>query len=386
MNKKVIISVVLSVLILFTVFNINIITVSADSLESNIEEQLANIDLSELEDFFNNVKNEQSENLLDLLNNILEGNYTLDVNDVFSNILKIFLTKTTELVPMFLGVIAISIFCGLMQGFKSSFVSEGVSDIIFFICFLAIVLIMSTAILDMYENAKITMKNIAKLTQIMSPIILTLMIASGGAVSASVYKPAVIFLSSGVTSIFLSIVIPLIGLMFVFCIVSNFSSEIKLNKYIDFASSTIKWIIGIVVAIFGLFISIQGLTSAFHDGVTLRVAKYTLSNSIPIVGGLVKDGFDLILLSSVLIKNAIGISSVFILFSIVLSPIVFMMVFSLLLKFTAAVTEGVADCRISNFCTSLSKCITYLCASVILIGLMLFVTILLMILSANSIL
>jgi stage III sporulation protein AE len=104
------------------------------------------------------------------------------------------------------------------------------------------------------------------------------------------------------------------------------------------------------------------------------------------VGGFVKDGFELVILTSVLLKNAIGVISVFVLFSIVLSPIAYMIVFSLLLKFTAALTENVADIRISNFCTNISKCITYLCASVILVGFMLLITISLMILSANSIL
>jgi stage III sporulation protein AE len=138
--------------------------------------------------------------------------------------------------------------------------------------------------------------------------------------------------------------------------------------------------------IFGVFISVQGITSACHDGISFKIAKYTISNSVPIVGGFVKDGFELVILTSVLLKNAIGVISVFVLFSIVLSPIAYMIVFSLLLKFTAALTENVADIRISNFCTNISKCITYLCASVILVGFMLLITISLMILSANSIL
>ncbi|MBQ8426623.1 MAG: hypothetical protein IJX16_02550, partial [Clostridia bacterium] len=66
------------------------------------------------------------------------------------------------------------------------------------------------------------------------------------------------------------------------------------------------------------------------------------------------------------------------------SPIIYIAVFSMLLKFTAAITENVSDVRISNFCTSMSKCVSYLCASIVMVGFMFLIMIILMILSANA--
>jgi stage III sporulation protein AE len=180
---------------------------------------------------------------------MLKGEYELNFSSIFEYLIKLCLNKVFILLPSFLSVIAICVFCGITQNFKSSFLSESTSDIIFFICFLFIVLLLSSGIISIYQESKIAIENISKLTQIMSPIILTLMVATGGIVSANVYKPAVVFLSNGVISIFTLIVLPLIGLMLLFSIVSNFSLSIKLNKFIDLASSIIKWIIGIVVTI-----------------------------------------------------------------------------------------------------------------------------------------
>lgn len=358
--------------------------VKADSLKDTIENQLGNLDLSEIEDYFNNIESKPDVSYYSYILKMLNGEYELNFNSIFDYFLCVFFNQVIETLPLFLSIIAISIFCGLLQNFKSSFLSENTSEIIFFICFIVVIMLLSSEIITIYNNAKNTIENISKLTQIMSPIILTLMIASGGTISASIYKPTVAFLSGGAISIFLNVVIPLVGIMILFSVVSNFSTSIKLNKFIDCASSIIKWVIGLTVTIFGIFISVNGIASATHDGISIRAAKYAITNTIPIVGGFIKDGFDLIVAGSVLIKNTIGISVVFVLFFTLLSPIIYIAVFSLLLKFTAAITENVSDVRISNFCTSMSKCITYLCASIVMVGFMFLITIILMILSANA--
>ena len=92
----------------------------------------------------------------------------------------------------------------------------------------------------------------------------------------------------------------------------------------------------------------------------------------------------MILAGSVLIKNAVGIAVVVALFYMILSPVLNLAVFSLLLKLTAALVEPISDSRIANFCVSMSKTVTYLTVTLLAVGFMLFVTVLLMIFSANA--
>ena len=165
----------------------------------------------------------------------------------------------------------------------------------------------------------------------MSPIILTLMVASGGNVSASIYTPTVAFLSNGIISIFLYLIMPLVALTFIFNMISNFSSSIKLEKFSAVATSLMKWVIGFILTIFTVFLSIQGITSATFDGISIKATKYAISNSVPLVGGLIRDGFDLIIAGSILIKNVVGITGVFALFYTIISPILTIFVFSLML-------------------------------------------------------
>ena len=227
-------------------------------------------------------------------------------------------------------------------------------------------------------------ENISKINEIMSPIIITLMIASGHTISASVYKPTVSFFTNGIINVILLVILPLISLVLVFGIISVFSKNIRFNKFVDFFSSLIKWIIGLSLTIFGIFLSVQGLSSAIHDGVSIKAAKYAISNSVPIVGGFLRDSFDLTIAGSILIKNAIGISSLILLINYVIFPIIEIAIFSLMLKLTTALAESISDNKTSQLCGYVSKALSFLNVIIILTGFMLFISILLMIFSANT--
>ena len=61
-----------------------------------------------------------------------------------------------------------------------------------------------------------------------------------------------------------------------------------------------------------------------------------------------------------------------------------MIAFSLGLKLVSAVTGAAFDLNISDLCDNVSKATTYLISSLLIVGFMIFITVLLMIISANA--
>lgn len=369
--------------IIVSFFSISFANVYADELTESIKEQMQNIDLSALE----NLLSEQSLNgysFNEILYSILKGEYVFSFDNFFSYFLNVILSNVYQFLPTLMIIISIAILSSIITSSKSNFLSDGVSSIVSYVFILTMLLIVGSQLIQIYNTTKNTIILLSKLCEIMSPIILTLMVASGGSVSASIYKPAVAFLSGGIINLILSVILPLILLSSVFAILSISSDTIKLNKLTDSINSLIKWILGLISAVFGLFLTIQGITSAFHDGISLRATKYTISNSIPLVGSLVKDGFDLVVAGSVLIKNSIGLASIIGVFYLILSPIAQMIIFSFLLKFIAGITEPIADKKISDLCVIGSKTLSYLITCILIVGLMIFICVLLMIFSANA--
>lgn len=358
-------------------------SVFAETLSNNIKEQMDNLDFSSLEEFLNGISSGYGNTFINSIYSILNGQFNTN-ESFFGYIVELFISNVKQFLPSCFVIIAISIFCLILNNVKSSFASEGVADVVFFVGSLTVLLILSNQMISLWSNGKKTLENISKFNEIMSPIILTLMVASGGSVSATIFKPTVAIFSNLVINVIVLIVMPLIALIIIFSIISTFSNNIKLTKFIDFFNSIIKWIIGIVITCYGLFVSVNGISSALHDGISLKAIKYTVSNSIPLVGGFLKDGFDLIVAGSILIKNAVGVAGVGVLFSYVLSPVINVAVFILLLKFISAITETINDSKISNICTAISKSFSLLNSAILLVSFMMFVSILLMIFSASA--
>ncbi len=331
----------------------------ADELSESIDEQLGQLDLEELEAYLKELETENGNffqySFYGEVKKILNGEMNVNYDDLLSALFGTLFSSVYELMPMFLSVIAIAVFCGIFNVGKGDFLSDEIKNLIFFVCFSFVVLLLINVVFALIKNTKNAIENIAKFNEIMSPVIFTLMAASGGAVSVSVYQPAVVFLSNGIVRIILNAVLPLSTLMMVFSVVSNLSLTTKLNRFIEFFGSLNKWLIGVSFTVFTFFLSVQGITAGGIDGISLRATKYAISNSVPIVGGYLKDGVDLVIAGSVLIKNAIGVVGIVAVFFVIVSPLLCIVSFQLLLKLTAAVIEPIGDGRLSGFCASLSK-------------------------------
>ena len=158
------------------------------------------------------------------------------------------------------------------------------------------------------------------------------MAASGGGVSAAVYRPAVAFMSGSIANLFLTVVMPIAVVVIVLSFLGNLSEEVRTEKLGDFFKSVSKWIVGLALGIFSVFLSVQGITAAQYDGVSLRAAKYVISGSVPIVGGFLSGGVEIVIAGRALIKNALGSFALFLLFGVLLRPVLLFAALQLFLR------------------------------------------------------
>ena len=215
------------------------------------------------------------------------------------------------------------------------------------------------------------------------PILLTLLTAMGGTVSASIYQPAMAVLSNIIGSIATYVLLPLFIFIVVFTIVSNLSSTVKLEKFSSFLSSAYKWVTGLVFTIFTAFISLQGISAGSVDGISIRTAKFAIRSYVPLVGSYISDGMGIILASSNLIKNAVGVAGLFLLLASILSPLLDLIVFMLALKLIAGIVEPLGNKQIASFASSLSKCMVLLISLIIALSFVYFIMLGLVMCSAN---
>lgn len=329
-----------------------------EELEDTVDEQLSNLDLSALEKFLNNLTEEQrqifgSSGFLEKLQLIISGEFGDDTTNVFQAIISLTLNELLKILPFIASIIAIAVLAGLLSDFRGN--SQAIGDIIHFVCYGVIIVIITTTAVQMIALATSTLNLIVAQMEIVFPILLTMLTAMGGTVSVAIYQPAVVLLTSIVTGIFTNILMPIFIFSLVFSLVSNLSNSVRLDKLSGFLNSLFKWIIGIVFTIFMGFLAIKGITAGSVDSISFKTARYSLSTYIPILGGYLSEGLNVILASCLLIKNAIGASGLLLLFASVIMPLLELILFMLCLKFTGAILQPLSDSRISNFVSSISK-------------------------------
>ena len=383
MKRKIVLLLIVATAFIFFVGLGKNQTVKADALTDEINDQINDIDLSELEDFYDSLSvNDFDFSPVDYINDLLSGKAGTNVGDLVKYALSSFFSDFITFLPLLSGVLAVSVFGVIMKSVKSD--GGSACGVVYYVELLSCVLLLLPALYSIVSSSFSAVSNMAKFCEIVSPVLLTLMTASGGTVSVSIFQPAVLLLGGGMVTIVNAFILPFSVFILIFSVISGLSKEVRLGKFTEFFTSIIKWVIGLLTTVFSVFLTVQGIVGAASDGLSAKAAKYAVSNSIPIVGGLIKDGFDLIRCGSVLIKNAVGLSSVVVLFFIVLTPVLKIAALSILLKLVSAVTETVSDEKISSICGNMAKSLTYFAVSVLICGFMFFITFLLMIFTANA--
>lgn len=383
MKRKIVLLLIVATALIFFAGSGKLQTVKADALTDEINEQINDIDLSELENFYDSLTVKDYDfSPVDYINDLLSGKAGTNVGDLVKYALSSLFSDFITFLPLLSGILAISVFGVILKSVKGD--GGSVNGIVYYVELLSCVLLLLPALYSIVSSSFSAVSNMAKFSEIVSPVLLTLMTASGGTVSVSIFRPAVILLGGGMVTIVNAFILPFAVFILIFSVISGLSKEVRLGKFTEFFTSVIKWVIGLLTTVFSVFLTVQGIVGAASDGLSLKAAKYAVSNSIPIVGGLIKDGFDLIRCGSVLIKNAVGLSSVVVLFFIVLTPVLKIAALSVLLKLVSAVTETVSDEKVSSICGNVSKSLTYFAASVLICGFMFFITFLLMIFTANA--
>lgn len=355
-----------------------------EQLQEEVQKLLDALDTEKLEAYLATLPQYEGSDLKEMLASIVTGDFSLDYSSLWQSVLALVWEEGKVMLPAFAVILAVTLLCGILNSAKNGFLKSTMTDIIHFAAYLSVGAVLLSVLISVLQAGFSAIGSMQRQMQIIYPILLTLMAASGGAVSAGIYRPAVAFLSSAVCEMFTAVVLPTSVVVIVLTFVGSLSDEVKTSKLGDFFKSINKWLIGLALGLLGIFLTVQGITAAQYDGISLRAAKYLVSGSVPIVGGFLSGGLDLVLAGSALIKNAVGSFAVFLLFGAILRPVLLFAAFQLFLRLSAAVAEPVGG-RISAFLSRLASDCGFFLAGLCCIAFLYFLTLILLVCSTGVI-
>lgn len=360
-----------------------------EQLDESVKDQLEDLDMSALDDLLAQLGEDGQaifggNSFAEKVQSVLDGEFIQDGGGFIESFFKLLFSEILDMLPLLASIAVIAILCGLVSHMKAGFMSESTGQIVFFVCFAVVVALALVCAINLVNVAGDAINGMKKQMNAAFPILLTLMAGIGGVVSVKAYQPAVALLSGGVVEIVSAVVLPLFIFTLVFSVVGNLSKSVRLGKLTDFFKSASTTVLAVTFTVFTAFLAVQGLTAGSFDGVSIRAAKFATKSYIPILGGYLADGLDLILAGSVLIKNSVGVAGLLLLLSTVLMPLLQILGVCFGFKIVAAVIEPVSDSRLTSFLTGIAKSMNMLIAALLAVAFMYFISVMLLIFTSNA--
>lgn len=356
----------------------------ADTEDDVINSQMDSFNISNFIDEANKYSNDilKDINIQELLNNAIKGE--LDTNQLLKNIFPLLGTEIKESLKVMGSILIIVLIHSVLKSISDNLNNKSVAQITYYVQYILIATVIMTNFSSIITLTKEAVGNMISFIQLLFPLLMTLMLASGSAVSVNLVQPIILFIINLISNIFQSIIIPIILVGTALAIVSKISDRIQIDKLSKFLKSSSVWVIGILLTIFVGVLSIEGTLGSSVDGITAKTAKAAVSSFIPVVGKVLGDAVDTVIGCSAILKNAIGIVGVIVVIAICITPILKLAIITIIYHLTAALCEPIADSKIVSLISQMADTFKILLAIVCSISVMLIIGITLVINISNT--
>lgn len=234
-----------------------------------------------------------------------------------------------------MGILLISAF---LSGFSNTAVP--VFRLVGCVCISLILLSTSNTFIRLGVD---TIHELSAYGKLLLPVMTASLAAQGGITEASALYAGTAAFDAVLASLITGIMIPGVYAFLILSISSCFTEIKMLERIKEGIKGLITWALKIILYVFTGYLAITGVVSGTTDAMTLKAAKITISGVVPVVGGILSDASEAVLVGAATMKNAAGIYGILAVLAVCAGPFLQIGMQYLLLKITAAfgeTTEG----------------------------------------------
>ena len=191
-----------------------------------------------------------------------------------------------------------------------------------------------------------TIEDMSAYGKLLLSVMTSALAAQGGVTSATALYAGTAFFDTLLTGLLSRLIRPLIYIFLLLSTANAALGEDMLKKMSGFVKWISVWLLKTILYIFTGYMGITGVISGTTDASALKAAKLTISGVVPVVGGILSDASEAVLLSAGMVRNAAGIYGILAILAVFLLPFLKIGCHYLLLKVTGALCAvfGVKRC------------------------------------------
>ena len=199
--------------------------------------------------------------------------------------------------------------------------------------------------------------------------------AAGGSVGkAGALYGVTVAICGGMTKLLEALLLPAISCFTALTIANSAVGDGSLKIAADTIKQVLTGVMKVAVIGFTAYLSLTGVVSGSADSAAVKAAKLTISTAVPVVGSLLSDASETLLVSAGLLRSGVGVFGLLAVLAVSILPFLETGCSYLLLKFTAAGAGVLGEKQLSSLIGGLADAmgllaaVTGVCALILMIG------------------
>lgn len=313
-----------------------------------------------------------------------QGRLPWDAGDLLGALVRVLAGEVATNSGLLLRLLVLAVLLAVLQAIENAFDNEAVARTAYAVTYLALIALALVSFRDALAISQQAIQGLVDFLLASLPVLLTLMASTGALATAGILHPLVVATAQSTSVVIGQGVLPLIFLAAVVDIAGHFPVGSSLSGLSRLLRQAALLVLGLAGTVFLAVVAIQGAAGTVADGIALRTAKYLVGAFVPVVGGMLADSVELVVTSSMLLKNAVNLLGMLAVFALVALPLLKLVALVFVYRLVAAAIQPVGPGHVTAALQSMGDHLVLVGAATAVVGLMFFVVLAVMLAAGNA--
>lgn len=240
--------------------------------------------------------------------------------------------KLAEAAKVCLSLIAVMLLTAILRSIPGSS-----GNVLEFAATIGIGTLLLSAGNSMIALASDTVKEMSEYGRLLLPVMTGALAAQGGTTSATALYAGTAVFDTVLTSLTDRLLVPMVYMFLALGAAAAATGEGGVGKLKALLKWLVSWAMKGILYLFTGYMGITGAVTGTADAAAVKAAKLTISSFVPVVGGILSDASETVIVGAGVVKNAIGIYGLLAVIATCITPFLQIGLQYLMLKVTGAI-------------------------------------------------
>lgn len=361
---------------------------AAMTLDEHLKRQMAKLNLGGIDTYLKQLDREVGQylpsfSLPEVLANLRQGKMPLDPGTAALGLLQYLFHEILASGALLGQLIILAVACAVLQNLQSAFSEGSTGTLARGVAFLALITLALTSFTIAVRTGGEAIDNMVSFFQSLLPALITLLAATGGITTSTLLQPVLIYAVTIIGTLMHNVLFPLLYLTAVLTVVSQIADRFQVAKLAGLLKQVTMLGLGTMMTVFTGVLSIYGVAGSVADGVGLRTIKFATDALLPVVGGMLSDAVETIAGTTLLLKSAVSLVGVAIIFFLAAFPMLKILSLLVVYKVAAAVVQPFGEEKLAEALDGIGGALTLVFACVAVTGLLFFMAVAVIVVLGN---